>query len=307
MPLHPQAQTLIEDAKQAALPEIQSLSPLEARELFDQRAAGLTAQPNVGDVYDRTIPGPGGDLTIRVYRPVDAVEATPGLMFFHGGGWVIGTIDTHDLVCRALTEATAATVISIDYRLAPEHPFPAAADDCLAATRWMSEHGDEIGVDGSRLATCGDSAGGNLAAVVAQDCADGPELRAQVLVYPCVDASNADRESMQTNGEGYLLTAAGMEWFYDHYAPAHDDRLDPRVSPLLGNLTGLPPALVLTAEYDPLHDEGLEYAGALTAASVDVEYFRYDGQVHTFFTQVGYQDASLDSVGRIASFLATHW
>ncbi len=307
MPLHPQAQQLIDDAKRSGLPEIQTLSPERARELFDERASGLTANPVIGEVYDRVIPGPAGDLTVRIYRPADADEATPGLMFFHGGGWVIGTIDTHDLVCRALTEATAATVISVSYRLAPEHPFPAAPDDCAAATRWVAEHGAEIGVDGSRLATCGDSAGGNLAAVVAQDCVGGPGLRAQVMVYPCVDASNLDRESMHSNGEGFLLSAVGMRWFYDHYAPTTAERENPRVSPLLGELNGLPPALVLTAEFDPLHDEGHEYAEALSEAGVDVEYHRYDGQVHTFFTQVGYQDASLDSVRRIASFLAPRW
>jgi len=229
-------------------------------------------------------------------------------MFFHGGGWVIGTINTHDLVCRALTEATNATVVSVDYRLAPEHPFPAAPDDCTAATKWVAEHGSEIGVDASRLAVCGDSAGGNLSAVVTQDCVNGgPHISAQALVYPATDFSDPTRPSLTVNGEGYLLTSAAMKWFAGHYVPTDVALTDVRLSPILGELAGLPPALVITAEYDPLVDEGKAYADALDAAGVDVEYYRYGGQVHTFFTQVGFMDASLDSVQRIAEFLAPRW
>lgn len=308
MALHPQAQVLIDLAEKVGLPAIDSLTVEEARTFYDQRAAGLEAMPAVGEVNDRTIPGPGGDLPIRVYRPVDAGDATPCLMFFHGGGWVIGTVDTHDLVCRALCEATAATVVSVGYRLAPEHPFPAAPDDCTAATKWVAEHGAEIGVDGSRLAVCGDSAGGNLSAVVAQDCADdGPRISAQLLVYPATDFTDSGYESLTTNAEGYLLTAAAMKWFAGHYVPDGVAHGDVRLSPMLGKLEDQPPALVLTAEYDPLCDEGKAYADALEAAGVDVEYFRYDGQVHTFFTQVGFMDASLDSVKKIADFLETRW
>ena len=226
--------------------------------------------------------------------------------FFHGGGWVIGTVDTHDLVCRALTEATLATVVSVGYRLAPEHPFPAGIDDCEAVTRWVAENGTEIGVNGDRLAVCGDSAGGNLAAAVSLSCADGPNISAQALVYPAVDLSNSERASIERNGIGYLLEMEGLRWFVDHYAPSPEMRLDPRCSPILGDLAGQPPALVLTAEFDPLVDEGQDYADALAEAGVPVDYVMFDGQVHTFFTQVGFLDASLDSVGMIARFFEKH-
>ena len=313
MTLHPQAELLIAAAAAAELPSIEGLSFDEARRHYNERSAALPADPEIGEVTDRTIPGPGGELPIRIYRPVDVGPAsasgtqTPALMFFHGGGWVIGTVDTHDVVCRALCETTAATVVSVEYRLAPEHPFPAAPDDCTAATKWVAENGASIGVDGSRLAVCGDSAGGNLAAVVALDCAAGLKISAQALVYPAVDATREETGSLVDNAEGYLLTTVGMRWFYGQYVEDQSDLSNPRCSPLLADLAGQPPAIVLTAEYDPLRDEGKDYAAALETAGVDVEYFQYDGQVHTFFTQVGVCDASQDSVDRIAEFLAAHW
>ena len=313
MTLHPQAELLIAAAAAAQLPAIDELSFDDARRHYNQRSAELPANPTVGEVSDRSIPGPGGELPIRIYRPADAGPAsasgtqTPALMFFHGGGWVIGTVDTHDVVCRALCEATSATVVSVEYRLAPEHPFPAAPDDCTAATKWVADNGTEIGVDGTRLAVCGDSAGGNLAAVVALDCADGPKINAQALVYPAVDATREETGSLIDNAEGYLLTTAGLRWFYDQYVPDQPERSDPRCSPLLADLAGQPPAIVMTAEYDPLRDEGKAYADALRTAGVEVEYLQFDGQVHTFFMQVGVSDASLDSVNRIAEFLSEHW
>ncbi len=307
MPLHPDSLLLIDQGREAGAPPIQTLTPDEARTHFDSRNDAVTADPDVGEVYDRTVPGDDGQIPLRVYRPVDATTATPCLMFFHGGGWVIGTIDTHDVVCRALTEATGATVVSVGYRLAPEHPFPAGIDDCEAATRWVADHGDELGVDGSRLAVCGDSAGGNLAAAVALSCTDGPQISAQALVYPSVDMNTDVRESFTRNGVGYLLEKVGMDWFVDHYAPNTEDRLDPRCSPILGDLAGQPPALVLTAEYDPLIDDGIDYAEALLAAGVDVEYERFDGLVHTFFTKIGIIDSSQDAVHRVAGFLSKHW
>lgn len=307
MTLHKDAQLLISASKLAGLPKIETLTPDEARQHFDSRTDGVVVEPVVGEVFDRTIDGPAGGVPIRVYRPLDAPMNTPALLFFHGGGWVIGTLDTHDVVCRALTEATNATVISVGYRLAPEHPYPAAIDDGEAATRWVASHGSELGVDGSRLAVCGDSAGGNLASAVALSCADGPPIVAQALVYPVTDVSTTDRESMHRNGTGHLLEKAGMEWFIDHYVPDPDMRYHPRCSPLLGDLAGQPPALIITAEYDPLLDEGREFANALSAAGVDVEYEMVDGHVHTFFTQVGVVEASLEAVERIAAFLSRHW
>ncbi len=307
MALHPQAQILIDLAEKSELPALETLNPDEARAIYDLRAAGLEAEPSVGEVYDKIIPGPAGDLSIRVYRPVDAGDATPCMMFFHGGGWVIGTVDTHNLVCRALTEALDATVVSVEYRLAPEHVFPAAPDDCTAATKWVAENGAEIGVDGSRLAVCGDSAGGNLAAIATQDCADGPKISAQALVYPATDFSDQGRKSLVRNGEGYLLTAASMAWFAGHYVPVGVDLGDVRLSPINGELSGLPPAIVFTAEYDPLLDEGKDYADALAAAGVEVEYHMIEGQIHTYFTQVGFMDASLETVAKIAEFVNAHW
>lgn len=307
MALDPQAKLLIELAQAAELPDIHTLTATEARAHYDLRTSGLQPTSSIGEVFDRTIPGPAGDLSIRVYRPVDAGEATPCMLFFHGGGWVIGTIDTHDLVCRALCEAMDATVVSVDYRLAPEHPFPAAPDDCEAATRWVAEHGAEIGVDGSRLAVCGDSAGGNLAAVVTQRCRTGPTIAAQALVYPATDMSDRTRPSLLDNAEGYLLTSAAMEWFYGHYLTDESDVTSPDASPLLGDVTALPPALVLTAEFDPLRDEGQAYAEALVAAGNHAEHVCYDGQVHTFFTQIGFMEASADAVARIAEFVRDRW
>ena len=312
MTLHPQAELLIAASIEAELPPIEELSPDDARLHYNQRSAALPVNPVVGEVTDRTIPGPAGDMTIRLYRPATAGPASPGgtetpaLMFFHGGGWVIGTIDTHDTVCRALCEATNATVVSVDYRLAPEDLFPAAPNDCTAATKWVAEHGAEIGVDGSRLAVCGDSAGGNLAAVVALDCADGPRISAQALVYPAVDATRQPKGSLVEHREGYLLTTTGMHWFYDQYV-SRGERSDPRCSPMLGEHAGQPPAIVLTAEYDPLCDEGKDYADSLRASGVDVDYVQYDGQIHTFFTQVGVCDASQDAVDRIAEFVTARW
>ncbi len=313
MALHPQAELLIAAATEAELPPIETLSPVDARRLYNLRSAELPVSPAVGEVAERTIPGPGGELGIRIYRPVGTGPATadgtptPALMFFHGGGWVIGTIDTHDVVCRALCEATAATVVSVDYRLAPEHLFPAAADDCTAATKWVAANGAEIGVDGSRLAVCGDSAGGTLAAVTALDCVDGPRISAQALVYPATHATRETVGSLHDNAEGYLLTTTAMGWFYDQYVPDVEHRHDPRCSPLLADPTGMPPAIVMTAEYDPLRDEGEDYADALGEAGIDVEYIQYDGLVHTFFTQVGVIDASQAAVDEIAHFLSTRW
>ena len=307
MTLHPQAQTLIDLSEKAELPAIQTLSVDDARGLYDLRASGLDAEPNVGEVSNRTIPGPAGDIPIRVYRPVDAGDSTPCLVFFHGGGWVIGTIDTHDLACRALTEATNATVVSVEYRLAPEHPFPAAPDDCTAATKWVAANGADLGIDGSRLAVCGDSAGGNLAAIVAQDCADGgPHISAQALVYPATDFSDPTRPSLTSNAEGYLLTAAAMEWFAGHYVPEGVELTDVRLSPIFGKLEGLPPAIVLTAEYDPLRDEAMQYAETLRQAGVAAEARIEQGLPHAFCNLGGILPEGLQAFDRAVAEMNRH-
>ena len=209
---------------------------------------------------------------------------------FHGGGWVIGDLDTADRQSREVCRGTGALVVSVDYRLAPEHRFPAAAEDCYAATRWAAEHASDHEGDATRLAVAGDSAGGNLAAVVAQMARDrgGPRLVFQLLVYPVTDGVDNDWPSYRDNGDGYLLTTAAMGWFWNHYAPSAADRRNPYASPLKAeSLAGLPPALVMTAEFDPLRDEGEAYARALATAGVDAELVRYDGFIHGFFSHTG--------------------
>jgi acetyl esterase len=234
---------------------------------------------------DRTIPGPdGGELPVRVYRPPAGDGDTPGIaVFFHGGGWVIGDLDSHDACCRDLASQSGALLVAVDYRRAPEHGFPAAADDAVAALRWVHEHAAELGGDPSRLAVVGDSAGGNLAAVVAVQARDdgGPALRLQLLAYPVTD-SGMDTASYKENGDGYFLTAETMAWFWDQYV-GEGNRSDPRVSVLqTADLAGVAPAVVLTAEFDPLRDEGEEYAQRLSDAGVATERRRYDGQIHGF-------------------------
>ena len=240
-----------------------------------------------------------GGVPARLYRPAGD-GPFPVVMMFHGGGWVIGDLTTADGQSREVCNGAGALVISVDYRLAPEHRFPAAADDCYAATVWAARHAGEHGGDTRRLAVAGDSAGGNLAAVVAQMARDkgGPDLAFQLLVYPVTDGVNFDTASYRDNSEGYLLTADSMHWFWNHYAPNAADRASPYASPLLAaDLGGLPPALVMTAEFDPLRDEGEAYAHKLAAAGVRADVERYDGFIHGFFGQtriIGPARAAMD-------------
>ncbi|NNC79726.1 MAG: alpha/beta hydrolase [Acidimicrobiales bacterium] len=303
MPLHPQAEMIIQAAIELELPALTTLDPVTARELYDNRTA-LVAPPGIHETRDLTIPGPGGDLVIRIYTPAPSTDA-PVVMFFHGGGWVFGTIDTHDAACRLLANEARAVVVSVDYRLAPEAPYPAAVDDCEAATRWVVDNADELGIDPSRVAVSGDSAGGNLAAIVAQSMRDngGPKIAAQALIYPATDLTLTDSDSYIRNAEGYILTRDAMVWFIDHYTPNPVDRHAPRCSPFFGSLAGLPPTIIITAEYDPLLDDGTRFAEALTAAGVPTELVEYEGQIHSFFTQVGLVDDSADAIQRIAAFL----
>ncbi|MGR6964616.1 alpha/beta hydrolase [Geodermatophilus sp. URMC 61] len=249
-------------------------------------ALGAARSPDqvvpVGAVEDTTVPGAEGDLRARVYRP-EGEGPFPTVAFLHGGGWVIGDLETHDQSVREICRTSRAVVVAVDYRLAPEHPFPAAAEDAVAAARWIAAHLGELGGD-DRLAVAGDSAGGNLAAVVAQQLiAEGTPLTAQLLIYPAVDALS-EYASRTENARGYFLEKDTMDWFYGHYAGAWDDAKDPRLSPLhAADLSGLPPAVVVTAEYDPLRDEGEAYGEALRAAGVEARVRRYDGLIHGFF------------------------
>jgi acetyl esterase len=300
MPLDPPVAAVLEMLANSGTPmSMVNGTPQQAREGFrtmtvDIRDPATLAQ--VRSVEDGTLPGPAGDLPIRTYFP-DAQGPVPTVLYFHGGGFVIGDLDTQDDHARLLCRDVEAVVVSVDYRLAPEHPFPAGFEDCLAATHWVVEHVAELGGDASRVAVSGDSAGGNLAAAVALTTTreGGPRLAAQLLLYPGVDFREDDalHPSRVENGEGLFLTAEDMRWFRAHYLHGEADVTDPRASVLLApDLTGLPPAVVGTGEYDPLRDEGEAYAKALESAGVKVVLRRYDGLIHGFFGMGAWSPAS---------------
>ncbi len=283
MPLDPQARILLDQLELAGTPPMSERTPEEARAGFVMLAAvaGLAEEPVPTE--DRTVPGPAGGIPVRIYRP-RADAPLPVVVYFHGGGFVIGDIATHDTTCQRLAAGVPAVVVSVDYRLAPEHRFPAAVVDCDAATAWVAAHASELGGDPARLAVAGDSAGGNLSAVVARRARDagGPPIAFQLLVYPVTDM-RCTLPSHTENGTGYLLDTDAITWFMDNYF-ADADRLQPDASPLLvEDLSGLPPAFVLTAEFDPLRDEGEAYAERLRAAGVSVTTSRYDGMIHGFY------------------------
>ena len=289
---HPQVQAVLEQLDRLGAPDFSTLDPAEARTLFERLRSGESSE-EVGDVLDRTIPGPGGEIPIRVYRP-DAERAHPVLVYFHGGGWVVGSVDTHDSVCRHLANAAECAVVSVGYRLAPEHPFPAATEDAVAAVEWVADNDEEIGVDSDRLAVGGDSAGGNLAAVAALVVRDrgGPDIDRQVLVYPATSASD-DWPSVAENGEGYFLTRSEMDWFGDQFFESALDARNPYAFPLQACDHGdLPPASVVTAGFDPLRDEGAAYADALADAGVDVTHRNYGGMIHGFVSML--EEPSID-------------
>jgi acetyl esterase len=288
MPLDPQIAGIL-----ALLEQIDGPSPADgtaeqARTIFRISTVDLRDPSTLAPVRsteDATIPGPAGDIPIRIYRP-DVDGPVPTMAFFHGGGFVIGDIETHDDQARLLCRDVGMVVVSVDYRLAPEHKFPAGFEDCLAATEWVGAHVDELGGDPERIAVGGDSAGGNFAAAVALATrATGPKLAAQFLIYPGVDfTSDADYPSRTQNAEGYFLTVEDMLWFDAQYLPGDADRHDPRASPIrVGDLSGAPAAVIGTAEYDPLRDEGEAYAKALADAGVEVRVQRYDGMIHGFY------------------------
>ena len=288
--LHPQAKALLDFLVERGIPPTHTLTPADARAFYRERR--LVTQPDppaIAETREFVADGPNGPIALRLYQPRAAAErwsVPPVLVYFHGGGWVIGDLDTHDTLCRELALGSGCAVVAVDYRMGPEHRFPAAVEDCIAATRWVRAHAAELGVDAARLAVGGDSAGGNLAAVVAiaaRDAGDLP-IRYQLLIYPATDQRRG-WPSHTTNGQGYLLTADTMSYFHDHYIadPAQD--LDWRASPLLHpDLGRLPPALVLTAGYDPLRDEALQYSHRLTQAGNRATHILFERQIHGFIT-----------------------
>jgi len=273
------------------------------RRYREVRATLRPPAPHLPDVRDLKADGKGDPIPLRLYRPSEGV--LPAFVFFHGGGWVVGDLDTHDVVCRQIARDAGAVVIAVDYRLAPEHPFPAASDDAWSATTWIAAHADQLGIDAARIAVGGDSAGGGLAAVVAVMARDSRKLRLafQVLVYPVVDL-RAESVSYSKYAEGYLLTRAAMKWYIAQYAPTPQAVNDWHASPLLAPwVHGVAPALIMTAELDPLIDEGEAYARRLRGARVPVDYQVVPGMVHGFLTMGAKVDAANRSIDIIASAL----
>lgn len=276
------------------LPPATELTPEQVRKNSAlSRAAVERERESVGKIEERSIPGPAGNIPVRIYRP-ESAGTHPLIMLFHGGGWVVGDLDTEDATCRGLCRRVGAVVISVDYRLAPETAYPGAVDDCFAATVWAIGHAEELGIDASRVATSGTSAGGNLSGAVAMMARDrgGPAIAHQLLFCPVIDA-DFDRSSYIRNATDYGLTRDGMIWFWDHYTGSGDDRYEPYASLIRAeDLSGLPETTIIAAEFDPLVDEAVAYGDALKAAGVKTRCTVYDGMTHGFNGYVGVVDAA---------------
>jgi acetyl esterase len=287
--LHPDAQRVCELIIASGRPPIETLTPLEARAVYLASKPILQPDPEpVAEVIDLAAEGPGGAIPLRLYRarPAEAVGPQPVVVYFHGGGWVIGDLESHDQLCRAIANAVPCSVIAVHYRLAPEHKFPAAVEDAIAATRWIVANADRLKLDAKRLAVAGDSAGGNLSAVVSIAARDSGQAQPmfQFLIYPGTDMA-MQSASIARHAEQLPLTRKGMQWFLNHYLNGPQDVNDWRASPLrASNLRNLPPALIITAGFDPLSDEGEAFARALGDCGVPVELERFEGQIHGFIT-----------------------
>ena len=307
MSLDPQVQVLLDLAKKAALPEVWQLTPDQGREQYLTRVNKLKFNDTILRTEDRRIPGPGSDIAIRIYTPREQKpsEKMPILIWYHGGGFVIGSLDTHDSACRMLANQADCLVVSVDYRLAPEYKFPAGVEDCQAAMKWVALHAVEFGGDPTCIAVGGDSAGANLAtvmAILARDAAH-PKLVFQLLVYPCV-APEPETGSHHKFKEGYVLSRNSITWFYKQYLRTGKDTKDFRFAPLIhDDLSSLPPSLILVAGYDPLRDEGIEYARRLIEAGNRVRLTNYEGMVHGFFLMGGALDAARRAVAESAAAL----
>jgi acetyl esterase len=307
MPLDRQAEVIITLIKQSGLPELWQLTPDQAREQYQMRVTKLAQEQPIFRSFERRISGPGSDIGLRIYQPREPKpgERFPVLAWFHGGGFVIGNLDTHDHACRALAVQADCMVVAVDYRLAPESKFPAAVEDCMAVVRWLALHALEIGADPKRIAVGGDSAGGNLAAVCAILARnDGyPQLAYQLLIYPCT-APEPETPSHHKFADGYVLTRNAITWFYKQYVRSPKEFYDFRFAPLVAeDLSNLPPALVLVAGYDPLRDEGVDYAKRLIEFGNRVTLVNYEGMVHGFYLMGGAVDAARRAISESAAAL----
>lgn len=296
MPLDPAYQAMLKQLAAVDGPSMVDVPPQEAREMY-RAMQSMLPHHEVAETEDADADG----VPVRIYRASE--EQAPCIVFFHGGGWVIGDLDTHDSICRQLANETGYTVVAVHYRLAPEHPFPAAIDDCYAALRWVQNNADKLNIKGDRIAVAGDSAGGNLAATVSIRARDEGThgISFQLLIYPVTDFS-FETGSYSENADGYLLTMEGMRWFWNHYI-GHDESLGnhPLASPLQADdLSNLPPALIITAEFDPLRDEGEAYGERLKEAGVKTEVQRYDGLIHGFFGQTDLTQGAKDAMSSAA-------
>ena len=308
MALDPQAKAYLDQIAAAEVRDVPWISVREARAQMEVGALMLGRPPAVGRIETITFPGPSGPVRLRITTP-EGPGPFPALIYFHGGGFVVGSLSSHDHLCRALTNAARVAVVSVDYRLAPEHPFPAAPDDAEAATTWIGDPANAapLGIDPTRLAVGGDSAGGNLATVAARRARDrgGPRLALQVLLYPVTD-SDLDTPSYREHPEGFLLTRAAMAWYWDQYVPEPSDRTHPDAAPLrAADLSGLPPALILTAEHDVLRDEAEAYAQRLDASGVPVRLTRYDGMIHGFLRRHGVFTQGQTALAEVARALTS--
>jgi acetyl esterase len=290
--LEPQIAELL-PALNAGFPRVETMTAPQLRAVIRERAQLLQHPEVVGEVRNRTVPGPAGDINVRIYWPTEVSGSPPIIVFAHGGGFVFCDLDSHDDLCRAMTNGVGAIVVSVDYRLAPEFPWPAAVDDVFAVTQWVAQQAGELGGDPARLLVAGDSAGGNLAAVTALLARDRgqPTIAGQLLIYPAM-AADFGTESYRRFGTGFYNTATAMAWYWDQYVPNPADRSHPTASPLQAALTSLPPAVVITAGHDPLCSEGDAYAKALSESGVTTINRRYPGAIHGFMTMSGLEVCS---------------
>lgn len=304
--LDPNVRLLLQAIAAQGNPPLETMSPTDARKFAAESLKPVGGVPEpVRSIENLRIPGPGGEIPVRVYTP-DVPGPHPGLVYFHGGGWVICDLDMYEVVCTAIARRSGAVVVSVDYRLAPEYKFPAAVLDCYAATVWTAKNADRLGIDPKRISVGGDSAGGNLAAVVSLKSKNenGPAIARQIMVYPVTDLSSFATASYREFADGYQLTKSEMEWFRELYLRSPEDARNPYASPLLvDGLQGLPPALILTAECDPLRDEGEAYAKRLEAAGVPVTCTRYAGMIHPFFSLSGAIPQAFDALDQVAAAL----